>query len=183
MHSSSVTSPPVRSVIALGPSTIATTRITAVPSVSGILPGRHRPSYIGKPSGHLCSAILVGALFLGATGALAQSPGPGTGFPPYGSFQAGGFDIVNLQNLNVNFAIPLVSSLGRGLDLRVAQPYNSLVRSVGSFRPPQCWTGKSASVRPLLKVTDWIVIVSRGVPLKDLLIIKGYCIPTFVPML
>ena len=34
---------------------------------------------------------------------------PVTGFPPFGSFESGGFDNINRQNLNVMFQIPLVS--------------------------------------------------------------------------
>lgn len=38
---------------------------------------------------------------------------PATGFPPYGSFAPGGFDTINRQNLNVNFAIPKAWTIGR----------------------------------------------------------------------
>lgn len=59
--------------------------------------------------------------------ATSFAQGPGWGFPPYGSFQYGGFDAVNRQNLNVNFAIPIVSGPGRGLNLSFAIAYNSLI--------------------------------------------------------
>jgi len=51
---------------------------------------------------------------------------PATGFPPYGSFDAGQFDGVNLENLNVSFAIPVTVSVGRGMNLSHSLVYNSL---------------------------------------------------------
>ena len=48
---------------------------------------------------------LVFAFFLLPACGLAQ-----TGFPPFGSFDTSQFDAVNRQNLNVNFAIPIVSA-------------------------------------------------------------------------
>jgi hypothetical protein len=55
---------------------------------------------------------------------LGQSPA--TGFPPYGSFQPGGFDSVNMQNLNVNFAIGMISKPARGGRINLSAVYNSL---------------------------------------------------------
>ncbi len=69
-------------------------------------------------------------ILLSAPAAFAQQPA--TGFPPYGSFQRGDFDAVNLQNLNVNFSIPIVSSPGRGVDLNLSLAYNSLVWTVNA---------------------------------------------------
>src|SRR5712692_5132389 len=43
-----------------------------------------------------------------------------TGTPPFGSFGGGPFDTMNLGNLNVHFAIPVVNKAGRGM----AFPYN-----------------------------------------------------------
>jgi RHS repeat-associated protein len=51
----------------------------------------------------------------------------GLGLPTFGSFTQGGFDTVNNQNLNVFFAIPLISSVGRGMPLSLPLNYNSLV--------------------------------------------------------
>ena len=50
-----------------------------------------------------------------------------TGAPPFGSLQAGDFDAVNLQNLNANFVVPMVSHPGRGLGFQYQLAYNSLV--------------------------------------------------------
>ena len=43
---------------------------------------------------------------------LAQS----TGYPPFGSFQTGNFEGINLQDLNVNFSLPVITSSGRGIN-------------------------------------------------------------------
>ncbi len=56
-----------------------------------------------------------------------------TGFPPFGSFDAGGFDAVNRQNLNANFAIPIVSVPGRAIDFGFSIVYDTLIwRNGGS---------------------------------------------------
>jgi RHS repeat-associated protein len=57
----------------------------------------------------------------------AFAQGTATGFPPYGSFELGKFDAVNRQNLNVNFAIPIVSIPGRGSNFNFSIVYDSLV--------------------------------------------------------
>jgi len=69
-------------------------------------------------------ASLVLVTLLVAFAVIAQEPN--TGYPPYGSFEDGRFDAVNRQNLNVNFAIPVVVSPGRGLDLAHSIVYDSL---------------------------------------------------------
>lgn len=75
-------------------------------------------------------ALLFGVLLLVATHAFGQDPA--TGYPPYGSFENGRFDGVNLQNLNVNFVLPVVASPGRGLSLRFSIVYDSLVWKIAS---------------------------------------------------
>jgi hypothetical protein len=61
----------------------------------------------------------------------------GLGLTPFGSFSSGGFDTVNNQNLNVFFAIPIVSSSGRGFPLNLNLAYNSLIwqKSGGTWIP------------------------------------------------
>lgn len=54
-----------------------------------------------------------------------------TGFPPFGSFENGSFDVTNRQNLNTSFAIPITSSSGRGMTMNLALVYNSFVYSRG----------------------------------------------------
>jgi hypothetical protein len=49
------------------------------------------------------------------------------GYPPFGSFQVGNFDGANLQDLNVNFSIPVITSSGRGINFQLPIVYNSLV--------------------------------------------------------
>lgn len=55
-----------------------------------------------------------------------------TGYPPFGSFQTGGFDGINLQDLNVNISIPIVTSAGRGQPFRLPIVYDSLIWLKGS---------------------------------------------------
>jgi RHS repeat-associated protein len=66
-------------------------------------------------------------LFVAFCVCLAPAAHAQLGFPPFGSFQPGGFDSVNLQNLNVNFSIPIMSSSGRGIGLSYSMSNNSLI--------------------------------------------------------
>ena len=75
-------------------------------------------------------------------------PGSGqqaTGLPPFGSFNPGLFDTVNNANLNVQFAVPMISRPGRGLPFSYSLSYNSgvwfPVNSGGSivWAPAQNW--------------------------------------------
>ncbi len=50
-----------------------------------------------------------------------------TGTPPFGSFGGGPFDTVNLGNLNVHFAIPLIHKAGRGLPFNYDMSYDNSV--------------------------------------------------------
>lgn len=68
-----------------------------------------------------CSVVL----FLVAT--LVGQTEQSTGFPPFGSFENGRFDVTNRQNLNTNFAIPIASAPGRGINLNLALVYDSLI--------------------------------------------------------
>jgi hypothetical protein len=51
----------------------------------------------------------------------------GVGLPPFGSFSGGGTDTVNLENLNVNLSVPVVSHPGRGSSFQYNLAYNSLI--------------------------------------------------------
>ncbi|MCI0718345.1 MAG: hypothetical protein L0338_05145, partial [Acidobacteria bacterium] len=89
--------------------------------------------------------VLVGlAVFLVAAPLLGQDPT--TGFPPYGSFRDGRFDAVNHQNLNVNFAVPITSSPGRGTGFGFAIVYDSLVWK-------KVTTGQTTSWSPVTDAT------------------------------
>ncbi len=50
-----------------------------------------------------------------------------TGIPPFGSFGGGPFDTVNLGNLNVHFAIPILNKAGRGAPFSYSLGYDSSV--------------------------------------------------------
>lgn len=50
-----------------------------------------------------------------------------TGLPRFASIQGGGFDNVNLYNLNVQFQIPIISITGRGFSFNPQLNYNSTV--------------------------------------------------------
>jgi RHS repeat-associated protein len=52
---------------------------------------------------------------------------PQTGTPPFASFSQGQFAAINNGNLNGIFAIPVMSSPGRGLSLNLSAVYNSQV--------------------------------------------------------
>lgn len=69
----------------------------------------------------LCSVCLF------AVTAMAQNPA--TGLPPFGSLQSSQVDTVNLQNLNANSSIPIVSSPGRGRSFNFAITYDTLIWS------------------------------------------------------
>ena len=71
-------------------------------------------------------APLVLAIFVLAPMGL-EAQNSGTGLPPFGSLTSFGFDTVNNLNLNVYFAIPLVSSSGRRLPLNLTLTNNSLI--------------------------------------------------------
>jgi hypothetical protein len=53
--------------------------------------------------------------------------GPATGTPPFGSFGGGPFDIVNLANLNVHFAVPIVHKAERGMPFTYDLSYDSSI--------------------------------------------------------
>ena len=69
-----------------------------------------------------------------------------TGTPPYGSFGGGPFDIVNLGNLNVHFAIPILNKAGRGT------PFSYLIGYDSSIWYPAVSNG----------VTSWVNVGNWG---------------------
>jgi len=76
--------------------------------------------------------ILVLSVLLSAVSAFAQ-----TGIPPFSSLSTTPFDTVDNQNLNIYFAIPIVSSAGRGMPLSLSLINNSLIwqQSANSWTP------------------------------------------------
>jgi RHS repeat-associated protein len=69
------------------------------------------------------SLVLLSLLAWGSAGH-AQ-----TGTPQFGSLESGGFDIIDHQNLNVLFSIPMVAKPGRGMPLGFAIANNSAIWS------------------------------------------------------
>jgi RHS repeat-associated protein len=72
-----------------------------------------------------CLISALAAILLPACG-FAQ-----TGLPPFGSFDRSGLEVRNNQDLNVFFAIPIMSSPGRGINLDFSIYYNSLIWTSG----------------------------------------------------
>jgi RHS repeat-associated protein len=62
-----------------------------------------------------------------------------TGLPAFGSFQSSGFDVVNQQNLNAVFAIPISSIPGRGQGFQYSLVNNSLLWAQ-TGGTPNAWT-------------------------------------------
>src|SRR5579859_1934429 len=76
-----------------------------------------------------------------------------TGFPPFASFGGGGFDQVNLQDLNVHFGVGVASKPGRGMSYEGGLAYDS------SIWFPQMVSGVGLQWRP---VKDWGWTASWG---------------------
>ncbi len=87
-------------------------------------------------------SLLAAIIILGtgiASGQLA------TGTPPFGSFGGGPFDTVNLGNLNVHFAVPVLNKAGRGTSFSYNLSYDSSVwtpvvsNGTTSWQPVNNW--------------------------------------------
>src|SRR5713101_5798975 len=63
-----------------------------------------------------------------------------TGTPPFGSFGGGPFDVVNLGNLNVHFAVPILHKAGRGMPFAYDLSYDSSVWSPKNSSGISAWT-------------------------------------------
>ncbi len=62
-----------------------------------------------------------------------------TGTPPFNSFGGGPFDTVNLGNLNVHFAVPILHKAGRGLPFAYDLSYDSSVWTPVGSSGSQSW--------------------------------------------
>ena len=71
-------------------------------------------------------ALLSFGFSLFAVSSFAQTPVT-TGLPPFGSFDAGRFDGVNVQILNANFALPIISTPGRITGFNMSLVYDTLI--------------------------------------------------------
>jgi hypothetical protein len=67
------------------------------------------------------------ATFVVLLGAAIASGQVATGMPPFGTLGGGPFDIVNLGNLNVHFAIPVLNKAGRGAPFSYSLGYDSSI--------------------------------------------------------
>jgi RHS repeat-associated protein len=70
-----------------------------------------------------CVVVLV-AVFLSPCVSIGQVA---TGTPPFGSFGGGPFDTINLGNLNVHFAVPVLNKAGRGTPFSYSLGYDNSV--------------------------------------------------------
>ncbi|HKW16867.1 MAG TPA: RHS repeat-associated core domain-containing protein [Terriglobales bacterium] len=62
-----------------------------------------------------------------------------TGTPPFGSFGGGPFDTVNLGNLNVHMAVPIMNKSGRGIPFTYALTYESSIYQIVTTNGVQMW--------------------------------------------
>ncbi|HXM23564.1 MAG TPA: hypothetical protein VN948_20070 [Terriglobales bacterium] len=97
-------------------------RCALVPSVSSLVPSRK---------------LLFLAVLLAAQ--LSFGQGPVTGTPKFNSFGGGPFDIINLGNLNVHFAIPVIHKAGRGLPFNYDISYDSSIWTPGTVNTVLTW--------------------------------------------
>src|SRR6266567_3491969 len=67
-----------------------------------------------------------------------------TGVPPFSSIGGGPFDQVNLGNLNVHFAIPVVNKAGRGLPFQYELSYDSSIWYPSLVNGSNVWTPAQA---------------------------------------
>src|SRR5437879_797767 len=67
-----------------------------------------------------------------------------TGTPKFNSFGGGPFDTVNLGNLNVHFAIPIVQKAGRGLPFTYSLAYDNSIWTPVSTNGTQSWQHSGA---------------------------------------
>ena len=79
---------------------------------------------------------LAAFIILGAAIASGQVS---TGTPPFGSFGGGPSDTVNLGNLNVHFAIPVLHKAGRGVPFTFDLSYDSSIWYQGTVNGTTQW--------------------------------------------
>src|SRR6266481_7869126 len=91
---------------------------------------------MGQIAKRTCISLLVlilGCLAIPSTGQVA------TGTPTFGSFEGGPFDTVNLGNLNVHFAVPILHKAGRGIPFTYDFSYDSSVWTPVGSSGSQSW--------------------------------------------
>src|SRR5438132_5966204 len=70
-------------------------------------------------------ALLLASVLLAVSGSATGQAATGT--PKFGSFGGGQFDTVNLGNLNVHFAVPVIHKAGRGMPFTYDLSYDSSI--------------------------------------------------------
>jgi len=85
--------------------------------------------------------VFVLALLIVASTVVTGQVAKGT--PAFGSYGGGPFDIVNLGNLNVRFAIPILHKAGRGLPFAYDLSYDSSVWTPTSVNGVMTWVPDS----------------------------------------
>src|SRR5579864_8052090 len=83
----------------------------------------------------LCRAVFF---LIVATGITSGQTAIGT--PAFNSFGGGPFDIVNLGNLNVHFAIPVTSKSGHGMSFSYSIVYDSSIWQPVTTNGVTSWT-------------------------------------------
>jgi YD repeat-containing protein len=84
-----------------------------------------------------------------------------TGSYPYGTYQKLGFDTINVGNLNVHFAIPLLNKPGRGLPFYYDLSYDSSVWYPAVVNGSTVWTLQSFGWRGDTEITTGYVSYSK----------------------
>jgi len=103
---------------------------------------------------------------------IGYGQGAGIGTPTFGSLQTGDFDSVNLQNLNVNLTIPIVSHPGRGMGFQYALAYNSVIFSKVSGSSTSWgfgdgWSGDRGALVTYQKITPGFCLQFPGMILTQ----------------
>src|SRR6266404_8016517 len=101
--------------------------------------------------------ILLASLTLAVLTASADGQTQQTGLPQFGSLESEGFDVINHQNLNVGFSIPIMGNPGRGTPYSFTATYNSLIWVLDGTGSAWTWRllGSGWNYGSLTGTTDW----------------------------
>lgn len=104
---------------------------------------------------HVHTLLFLAVLLLAPRMVFAQTA---IGTPPFSSAQRSSFDTIDLANLNVHFAIPIIHKPGRGVLFRYSMSYDSSIwvpttvglskawYPVNLLNPTWGWTAQSAAM-------------------------------------
>lgn len=86
------------------------------------------------------SVIFVQIISVAAMlGSIATAQAPSLGTPPFSSLGGGPFDTVNLGNLNVHFAVPIIHKAGRSLPFNYDLIYESTIYQIVTVAGKPNW--------------------------------------------